>query len=93
MTDVELTSGNGSVSITTVGRKEDKEDFTCNQYRVQIFRKGKRKTLAAKAAAKDRLDGGDKNKRKDKKVISNPPPLRLHSRGTEEDMPLGSVIL
>ena len=46
----------------------------------------------AKAAAKDRLGGGGKKKRKHKKGIRKTP-LRLHSRGNGEDKSLGSVIL
>ena len=43
-------------------------------------------------AAKDRLVGGVKNKRKYKKG-ERKAPLRIQSIGTEEDTPLVSVIL
>ena len=44
-----------------------------------------------KTAAKDRFGGGGNNKRKENKVRRKTP-LRLRSRGTKEDMPLGSVL-
>ena len=61
-------------------------------YIVQICRKGKWRTLTAKAAAKDRLVGGGEKNRKEKKGRRKTA-LKLRSRGNEENIPLGSVHL
>ena len=49
-------------------------------------------TLAAKAEEKVGLGGGGKKERKENKGTSKTP-LKLCSRNTEEDTPLGSVHL
>ena len=66
--------------------------YACHQYRVHICRKGKWRTLAAKAEAKDRLGGGGKKNSKYNKG-GRKTPLSLFSRVNEEDTPLGSVLL
>ena len=64
----------------------------CHQYSVCLCRKGKRRTLASKAEEKDSLGGGGNKKRKNKKGRRKAL-LSLSSRGTEEDTPIGNVIL
>ena len=66
--------------------------YEYHQYIVRLFRKGKWRTLTSKAAEKVRLVGGGNKKRKENKGRSKTN-LRLRSRRTEEDFPLGSVIL
>ena len=48
--------------------------------------------LVDKAGEKDRLGSGGNKKRKYDNGIRNTP-LSIHSKGTNEDKPLGSVIL
>ena len=55
-------------------------------------KKGKWKNLAANAVAKGRLGGGGKKNSKYKKG-GRKIPLRIRSRGNEEDTPLVSVHL
>ena len=72
--------------------QDQRPPYACHQYRIRLCRKGECRTLSAKEAAKDRIGGGGKNKRKEKKGRRKTL-LRLRIRRTEEDTPLGSVIL
>ena len=58
----------------------------------RLCRKGKWREMAAKATAKDKLGGGGKKKSKYNKERRKTP-LRIFCRCTEEDTPLGSVLL
>ena len=66
-----------------VANRDHRSTYACQQYSVRLYRKGKRRNLAAKAEANDMLGGGGKKKRKYMKGRKKTPPRPTYWRDQE----------